>query len=174
MTREAAGGVARGGRIGRTAGGPAARAAAVAATALVLAALGGCAGTGYGTGGKADTGGATDLIGTGWRLVNVDLGGPQTVVLNEPLGYVLQLQPGARLGVRADCVTCVGAYTVGGHSLQMQLDCPSIIGCGPGSFAQQYLDLLEQVRTFERDGDRLRLYTLDSSRVLTFERTAGD
>jgi para-nitrobenzyl esterase len=134
------------------------------APVLMVAAmvLGACASAPPAAGGSAAEG---SLDGTHWRLVELvsksDAIG--SVRPQDPLKYHLTLAAGGTATARLDCNRGTGSWSVtpsgpAGGKLTFGPMAMTRAMCPPGSLDTRIARELTEVRTYERDGDRLVLY----------------
>ena len=77
-----------------------------------------------------------------WKLESIERTGSPVVPIPNPENYTLKLGNDGRLGVRADCNSCSGTYTLDGSTLKIgQMAC-TLVGCGLGSLDGTYAALL--------------------------------
>jgi heat shock protein HslJ len=104
--------------------------------------------------------GAFSLLGKVWRWTA--LAGPEALNITHPGRYTLELWEDGRYGVRADCNTGGGAYTIDGKRVSLMPGPMRRAACEPHSLGDRFAALLGHVARFARDGDRLVLQ-LDKS-----------
>jgi heat shock protein HslJ len=97
------------------------------------------------------------IIGGVWKLRSIeDAAGSLTGIPN-PTGYTLTFQDAGRLGVRADCNVCTGAYTASGAQLQIgSLSCTRV-ACSSSSHEKEFLAVLGAAETFSVLGIELSI-----------------
>lgn len=103
----------------------------------------------------------SSLAGTSWRLVELvsksDAVG--SVRPDDPLKYHLTFAPEGTATARLDCNRGTGKWSsAGGGKLTLGPMAMTRAMCPPGSLDTRIARELTQVRTYERDGDRLVLY----------------
>jgi heat shock protein HslJ len=111
-----------------------------------------------------------ELIDSTWVLQTIQPPGGTPVFPNDAGRYLLQFKTDGRLGVVADCNSCVGTYRSNRPALIMQVECLRQ-ECGPGSRGDLFMDFLNQIRTYSMKGDKLYLYTINHDGVLSLVRS---
>jgi heat shock protein HslJ len=105
---------------------------------------------------------------TNWRLQTLQHAGAALVTVPTPDQYTLMLDTSGQAGVRADCNSCGGRYTLDGSTLTLTPLACTLIACPPGSLDSDYLALLAGETQTSMDGAQL---VLSSSRgTLRFSR----
>jgi heat shock protein HslJ len=97
-----------------------------------------------------------ELIGPTWQWTELNQDVPSLVP--NPERYTLRFLGAGALEYVADCALGRATYAIQNDGLRIDLGATSPPECGPDSQANQYLELLNSVVTFELDGDRLNLY----------------
>jgi heat shock protein HslJ len=99
--------------------------------------------------------GITDTV---WQWSELIPSGPiSETVVADPENYRLVFHADGQYSVQADCNSGGGTYTIDGINLNLQPGPMTTAECGPDSQYNQYLSLLEQVRTYAMVGKRLLL-----------------
>ena len=84
----------------------------------------------------------SDVKEVTWKLESIDRAGSPTIQVPNPEQYTLKLGNDGRVGIRADCNTCSGPYTLDGTTLKIgQLAC-TLIACPIESLGSTYAGLL--------------------------------
>jgi heat shock protein HslJ len=96
------------------------------------------------------------LVGPNWKWTELIEDSPSLVP--SPESYTIQFFEDRSLNLVADCNEGGGTYLVDGNQLSLNLDALSLAACGPESLSDQYIAILNQVVSFERDGERLILF----------------
>jgi heat shock protein HslJ len=95
----------------------------------------------------------SDLTGSVWRLQSMRLAGvTSTFVPADPGQYTVEFKPDGLIGVRADCNSCGGNYSLSGDRLTVPgMACTLALCATPqgGEFA----NLIDGVSSLDRDGD---------------------
>lgn len=104
--------------------------------------------------------------GVVWRWVS--LTGSETLEIERPGRYTLELRDDGRYAARADCNQANGAYTLEGGRLSLGPAATTLAACPPGSHSTRYLGLLGRVTGYRRDGERLVLALGDAGDTLVF------
>ncbi|MCC7207553.1 MAG: META domain-containing protein [Anaerolineae bacterium] len=117
----------------------------------------------------ASGGGATpELEGTNWNLVS--LGGQNAVASAQPV--TLQFLAGGNVAGNAGCNTYGGAYEASGQQLTFGQLISTLRACEPMAVMQQesdYLTALQSGGTYQIDGNRLTITSVDGASTLVFE-----
>jgi heat shock protein HslJ len=106
-------------------------------------------------------GAAGSLADTHWRLVELVSKSDATgsVRPDDPLKYHLTLAAGGKAAARLDCNRGTGSWSeAAGGKLIFGPMAMTRAMCAPGSLDTRIARELTEVRTYERDGDRLVLY----------------
>lgn len=97
--------------------------------------------------------GPSDLMGGVWRLQSMRLAGAASSFMPEdPSRFTVEFKADGSIGVRADCNSCGGTYTLSGDQLSVPgMACTLALCATPqgGEFA----NLIEGVSTLGKDGD---------------------
>lgn len=93
-----------------------------------------------------------------------DAAGENDLVVDDPGEYTLELRSDGTYHLKADCNLSSGGYVLDGETLTLLPGPTTLAECGPDSLYDEYLRNLDQVATFELDGDEL---------VLNLEADAG-
>jgi heat shock protein HslJ len=109
---------------------------------------------------------AGGLVGPNWKWTELIETGPSLVP--SPESYTIQFFEDLSLNLVADCNEGGGTYLVDGNQLSLNLDALSLAACGPESLSDQYIAILGQVVSFERDGERLILYLAEGAGQAVF------
>ena len=116
---------------------------------------------------SADEPAGGELVGTVWRWVR--LASAETVEVDEPERYTLELAAGGRYAIRADCNRGSGSYSLDGAALRLGPGPMTRAACPPGSLGDRFAGLLSRVASWQRHGSALRLALEDGSGALEFE-----
>jgi para-nitrobenzyl esterase len=117
-----------------------------------------CASTPAAVGGQ---GPYASLAGTSWRLVELVSKSDPTGSArpDDPLKYHLTFAAEGKVTARLDCNRGTGSWSsAGGGELALGPMAMTRAMCAPGSLDTRIARELTEVRTYERDGDRLVLY----------------
>jgi uncharacterized lipoprotein YbaY len=95
------------------------------------------------------------IVGPVWRWNR--LLGADSLDVATPGNYTLELHPGGRYTIRADCNTGSGSYSLGDDRFEMGPGPMSQAACGGDSLSNRYLQLLSSAQTYRCSGDRLFL-----------------
>jgi len=121
---------------------------------------------------SSTAGSGHSLTGAVWELQR--LVEPDTTPLTpeDPSRYTIQFLEGGRVGIRADCNTGSGPYTVDGSKLSFGNAAMSLVACLPGSYDSEFLRALAKVESYRLHGGKLEL-ELKGGGVLDFRRAGG-
>lgn len=111
--------------------------------------------------------GATSPVGF-WRWEGQIADEP--LVIDQPERYTLDIQPGGKALVRADCNRGSAAYKLDGRSLSFKVGPLTRAACPPGSLADRYLKALESVVGQRTKGENLFLDLAADAGTLKFVR----
>jgi heat shock protein HslJ len=110
----------------------------------------------------------SDIIGDTWRLVSlVETGTPPTTI-DDPSKYTIQFMEDEQIGVKSDCNSCGGGYTLSGSSITIGPVACTRVFCGDTSRDAAFTRSLDKSRTVSVDGNELTL--LGDGVRLTFVR----
>ena len=113
--------------------------------------------------------GATSPVGV-WRWES-QLGAKDRFDVDAPERYLLDIQPGGKVLVRADCNKGSASYKMEGRSILFKLGAFTRAACPPGSLADKFLKAIESVVTQRTKGDNLFLDLPAESGSLKFARS---
>jgi heat shock protein HslJ len=110
--------------------------------------------------------GPSDVVGGEWRLASMRLSGGTAFVPAEPSRFTVEFKTDGFIGVRADCNSCGGGYSLSGDQLTIpSMACTLALCATPqgGEFA----NLIEGVSRVEKDGEgRLTIVSPDGTITL--------
>lgn len=86
--------------------------------------------------------GPSDILATTWRLQSIDQPGKATIVVGTPERYTLRMDENGQAGIRADCNSCSGRYTLSGDSLDLSLLACTLAFCAEGSLDGTFMAIL--------------------------------
>jgi heat shock protein HslJ len=92
------------------------------------------------------------------------------LVVDQPDRYTLEIQPGGKALVRADCNRGSASYKLEGRGLSIKLGALTRAACPPGSLADRYLKALESVVGQRTKGENLFLDLPAEAGTLKFVR----
>lgn len=101
-----------------------------------------------------------------WRWTR--LNGSKPFDVSKPGNYTLELLAEGRYAVRADCNQADGAYERSGGELSLQPGPMTLATCPPGSLSSRFVNLLSDVTSYEREGNRLVLHLADGIGSMEF------
>jgi heat shock protein HslJ len=73
---------------------------------------------------------------------------PSQSIVSEPQNYTLNFMPNGTFSAKADCNMVSGTYTLEENKMELIVGPTTLAECGPDSKYNQYLALLEQVKTY--------------------------
>lgn len=94
----------------------------------------------------------------------------EKLVVDQPDRYTLEIQPGGKALVRADCNRGSASYRLDGRILAIKLGALTRAACPPGSLADRYLKALETVVSQRTKGENLFLDLPADAGTLKFVR----
>ncbi len=95
-----------------------------------------------------------NLVGTSWRWISLVT--PEgTVEVAQPDRYVLSLQAGRKLTVRADCNRAFGNYEAEDGRLVLRVGGMTRAMCPPESLSDRFVKVLDGAVTYRQEGDAL-------------------
>ena len=92
------------------------------------------------------------------------------LVIDQPERYTLEIQPGGKAQVRADCNRGSASYKQDGRNLSFKLGPLTRAACPPGSLADRFLKSLESVVSQRTKGENLFLELPADGGTLKFVR----
>ena len=98
-----------------------------------------------------------------WSALTETMPAAQSVVPN-PENYTIVFSEDGNVAIQADCNMVTGTYEITGDALTIELGPSTMAFCGEESLDNLYVTLLDQVTSYELDGDKL---------VLNFGEDAG-
>ncbi len=106
---------------------------------------------------------AIDIVGVVWRLREIQRTNGQTVVVDEPDKYTLELLPNGQVRIRADCNRGFGSYTMKGSEISFHKTAYTRAACPPGSLFDVYTRNLEEANSYVvKDGNLYITYGIDA------------
>jgi heat shock protein HslJ len=90
------------------------------------------------------------------------------ILVENPDRYTLELLLDGTFRYQADCNQGSGTYTLDGNNISLDLGATTLAECGPDSLYDEYLGLLGQVASYDRNGDDLILYLADDAGAMRF------
>jgi heat shock protein HslJ len=99
--------------------------------------------------------GPSDILATTWRLQSIEQTGAGVVMVATPDRYTLRLGADGQAGVRADCNSCGGRYTLNGDALDLSPLACTLIACADDSLDGPFLTILGSGARVRVDGDAL-------------------
>ncbi|HEX7810418.1 MAG TPA: META domain-containing protein [Burkholderiales bacterium] len=94
----------------------------------------------------------------------------EKLVVDQPDRYTLEIQPGGKALLRADCNRGSAAYKIDGRGLSFKLGALTRAACPPGSLSDRYLKALEGVVSHRTKGENLFLDLPAEGGTLKFVR----
>ena len=113
--------------------------------------------------------GPSDVVGGEWRLASMRLaGGTSTFVPEQPGRFTVEFKTDGFIGVRADCNSCGGGYTLAPGTLAVTPLACTRAYCGDTSLDPRYPGYVSGARSWETSDGRL-IITADDA-TLSFSR----
>lgn len=110
----------------------------------------------------------SDIIGGKWRLVSIVDTGSTPTTIDDPSKYTLEFQQEGRVGVKSDCNTCGGQFSLSGSSISIgPVTCTKVF-CGDTSRDRDFTRALDTARSVSLDDNELTI--LSDGVRLTFVR----
>jgi heat shock protein HslJ len=100
--------------------------------------------------------GPSDLAGGTWRLVEMQAAGEPTFVPEDPSRYTVQFEDDDRIGLRADCNVCGGAYDLDDDLLLVEPLACTLALCAP-SGGEAFAGLVMGRSVLDLDGEELEM-----------------
>jgi heat shock protein HslJ len=97
----------------------------------------------------------SEIIGVVWRLREIQRTNGQTVLVDEPDKYTLELLPNGQVRIRADCNRGFGSYTMKGSEISFHKTAYTRAACLPGSLFDVYTRNLQQANSYVIDEGNL-------------------
>lgn len=110
----------------------------------------------------------SDVIGEAWRLVSLAQTGSTPITIDDPTKYTVTFQEDDRVGVKSDCNTCGGPFSLSESSIEMGPLACTKVACGEGSQDVAFTRALDSSRSIELDDNELTI--LGEGVRLTFVR----
>ena len=99
----------------------------------------------------------SDIIGDQWRLMSIVETGTTPTTIDDPSKYTLEFQDEGRIGVKSDCNTCGGPYSVSGSTIEIGPVVCTKVFCGDTSRDQAFVRALDKARTASVDDNELTI-----------------
>jgi heat shock protein HslJ len=99
----------------------------------------------------------SDLIGDTWRLVSIVETGTTPVTIDDPAKYTLNFKEDGGLGVKSDCNTCGGPYSLSGNSIEIGPVVCTKVFCGDTSRDTAFTRALDKGRSASVDDNELTI-----------------
>ena len=122
------------------------------------------------TGGFSASSTTTALSGTSWTLTRLSVGGKsQNLAPTAPVTLQFQQNAASYIG-SSGCNYYDGDYTISGHQLHLQFATVTQRACVGPIMSQEvaYLNVMQQVRSYQIDGKILRLKDGGNDVILVF------
>jgi heat shock protein HslJ len=116
----------------------------------------------------SDTDAGLEIVGVVWKWEEFLEANDNTIIVNEPERYTLEFLPDGGINVLADCNMVQGTYSVSGSQLTIELGPSTMAACPPGSLADDYSRLLQDVNSYLMDGDKLALAIKYDTGIMKF------
>ncbi len=112
---------------------------------------------------QAREGQKSGIIGVVWRLREIQRTNGQTVVVDEPDKYTLELLPNGQVRIRADCNRGFGSYTIKGSEISFHKTAYTMAACPPGSLFDEFTRNLHEANSYViKDGNLHITYGIDA------------
>ena len=112
----------------------------------------------------------TTITGMTWKLQEVQEMSDNTIAIEDPDKYTLELQPDGKATVRADCNFGHGTYTMNGNQLSIEINTLTRAMCPPDSLSDQYINILNEANSYVLEGGNLFIsYGIDVG-IMKFAR----
>ena len=95
------------------------------------------------------------LVGPVWQWQGSQFPNDTEITVEDPTQYTIQFGDDGSVTVKADCKTAVGEFTADGDSLSIELGPTTMIMCGEGSLADEFLKELADAASYVFDNNRL-------------------
>lgn len=116
----------------------------------------------------------SEIVGVVWKWVKFLGSDDTTIVVDDPDKYTLELLRDGQVRIQADCNSASGTYALDrAGGLTLELGPTTLAECGPGSLYDEYLEMLQWVRTYVLEGDQLVLNMMADGGDLFFERAGA-
>lgn len=99
----------------------------------------------------------SDITGTKWRLVSIAETGTTPTTIDDPSKYTLEFLEDGRVGVKSDCNTCGGPYSLSGSSIEIGPVVCTKAFCGDTSRDGAFTRALDKARTASVDDNELTI-----------------
>lgn len=118
---------------------------------------------------EPESGETSDITGIAWQWADLIETEPAALsVVPDPAKYTLLLRDDGTADITADCNKVSGSYTLDGNMLTISTLGPSTLAyCGEESLDQQYLQLLDRVKSFTVDAGELQLDLVSGAGTVT-------
>jgi heat shock protein HslJ len=88
----------------------------------------------------------SDVVAQTWELVSLQRDGSD-VVVPDPAKYTLRLEEDGRVGVKSDCNSCGGSYSLSGSDLEFSAIACTKVACQTPTLDPDYALALEGPKT---------------------------
>lgn len=112
--------------------------------------------------------GPSDLMGGVWQLQSMRLtGATSNFVPDDPSRFTVEFEEDGQIGVRADCNSCGGLYSLSDDQLNVpSMACTLVLCATPNG--GEFASLIEGTSTLDKDGDdTLHVVSADGRVTLT-------
>jgi heat shock protein HslJ len=113
----------------------------VVGSALALASVAACGGS--------DQSSKVKGVAWQWSALQAGEGLLGVVPIPDPQAYLLRLDDDGSFIARADCRSVSGTYSLSGDELTLAVGPTAKVACGPNSRADEYVELLRKVATYD-------------------------
>jgi heat shock protein HslJ len=99
----------------------------------------------------------SEITSQTWSLVSLQREGSDPVVIANPSLYTLRLEEDGRVGVKSDCNSCSGTYSINGSTVELGAVTCTLIACPAGSLDRDYAGALEGPKTVTVDDSQMTI-----------------
>ncbi len=108
------------------------------------------------------------LVGITWKLQEIQEMNDNTIIIDDPEKYTLELDPSGKVDIRADCNYGRGSYEIREQQLSIEVNSLTKAMCPLDSLSEMYIRLLNEATSYViRDKDLFISYGIDSG-ILKF------
>jgi heat shock protein HslJ len=103
-----------------------------------------------------------------WKWEQTQMNDGTLITASDPNRYLLEFLAGGTVAIQADCNRVLGAYTLDGTNLTIQLGPSTLVACGPDSQDQAFLKGISEIGSFLFEDGKLHLVLKLDSGTMTF------
>ena len=112
----------------------------------------------------------SEIFSVVWRLMEIHRTNGQTVVVDEPDKYTLELLPNNQVRIRADCNRGFGSYTMTGRKISFNKTAYTRAACPPSSLFDVYTRNLGEANSYVVESDNLHITYGSNAGILKFTK----